>query len=93
MRTLDKIFRVLGKRTSATPSNNEKIPNGWGRQNYEGEAKNAIYEEPVDLKNINRKRGWIRAFLANKVEGLNPRINKKWRYPYYPLTYNTETNS
>jgi hypothetical protein len=64
-----------------------KVPNGWGRQNYEHRANKAVFSEPVDLNNIKRKRGWIKAFVVNKIEGLHNRARKKWRYPMYPTTY------
>lgn len=64
-----------------------KVPNGWGRQNYQHRAHKAIYKEPVDLHNIHRKRGWIRAFVATKIEGLHSKAKKNWRYPLYPTTY------
>ena len=62
-----------------------KVPNGWGRQNYNGKAKEAVFKEPIDLNNIKAKRGWIRAFMAHKIEGLH--LKKRWFNPYYSLKY------
>lgn len=65
----------------------KKVPNGWGRQDYEGGANKAEFQDQIDLKNIQIKRGWIRAFVVNKIEGLRPSSKEKWHYPFANIKY------
>ena len=85
MKLLDKISRLFHAKDHRNEKFKVKVPNGWGRQNYNGVAKKAVFREPIDLNNIKAKRGWIRAFMVNKIEGF--KTKKKWFNPYYSLKY------
>ena len=50
-------------------------PNCWGRQEYQGQFKEAIQKEEITLNNIDQKKGWIDAYAAKNLHGI--RLEKK----------------
>ena len=50
-------------------------PNCWGRQEYQGQFKEAIKKEEITLNNIDQKKGWIEAYAAKNLHGI--KLQKK----------------
>ena len=63
-------------------------PNCWGHQEYQGKFVEAIKENKINLKNIDKKKGWIQGYAARHFEGI--KLQKSGDYfecPSCKLTY------
>lgn len=74
MNWLEKIIAFSNSKKMNSRKTKVKVPNGWGRQNYLGKPQKAEFHEIVDLRNIDRKRGWIQGFMAKRIDGI-----RKWQ--------------
>jgi len=63
---------LLGDHTTTPES---FCPNCWGRQEYEGEFKEAAKEAEITLTNIDQKKGWIDAYASKNLYGI--KLEKK----------------
>jgi hypothetical protein len=75
MNLTDRIIQFLKKEPSEQMTPDGLCPNCWGRQEYGGKFFEAINSEKVDLNNAEEKRGWIQAYIAKRLLGINL-INK-----------------
>lgn len=88
MNMIDDLMKYFWDRDEKSQTSSVKVPNGWGRQNYQGKANKAEYNDRVDLNNIKNKRGWIQAYAAEKFHGVHTYSGAKNQfYPYYSITY------
>ena len=89
MAMIDDFKRYFTSENNNNKTAKIKVPNGWGRQNYLGKAQKAVYKEQIDLNNIKEKRGWIQAYVAKKIEGIqsNGSPIKNTHFPFYTITY------
>jgi hypothetical protein len=65
---------LLGQRKKTVCNLEEDCPNCWGQQLYNGEVKEVLSREHIDLKNAKRKLGWIEAYVIKHFEGIGVRI-------------------
>ena len=92
MRAIENLKRfILGKINNSSSPKKAGIPNGWGRQNYHQKNQTVEYNEQLDLNNIKEKKGWIQAYVAEKLNGIQKHSTKKQLfYPYHSITYKSE---
>lgn len=69
MEFVNKIINYLNNDNSSSAPEGV-CPNCWGRQEYEGDFKNAIRSEKIDLNNIDQHKGWIQAYAAKHFDGI-----------------------
>jgi rubrerythrin len=48
----------------------EVCPMCWGYQQYQGEFVRDMKINHIDLNNIDEKKGWIEAYVAEKLRGI-----------------------
>ncbi len=61
-------FKSPEQATTNIPDGN--CPNCWGRQEYAGNFYEAVKNEQIDLNNVMEKKGWIQAYAAEHLEGI-----------------------
>ena len=63
-----QLKKYLQKNQNDTPES--FCPNCWGRQEYQGEFREALAREEVTLNNVDQKKGWVDAYAAKFLYGI-----------------------
>lgn len=50
-------------------------PNCWGREEYGGYFYESVKNEGVDINNISSKKGWIEAYVIERLGGIQLKKN------------------
>lgn len=79
MSVFAKLKALLGKK-EIDSSNDVHVPedfcpNCWGRQEYGGNFYEAVKNEGIDINNIDSRKGWIEAYAAEKLGGIQLKMN------------------
>lgn len=87
-----EIFKNLLQSNDKKATPEGYCPNCWGRQAYADKFYGAIYQEKIDLSNINEKKGWIEAYAAEHLEGIKLQKDEKASYscPSCKLAYHQQ---
>ena len=84
----DRIIQFFRNRNEENNVPDGFCPNCWGRQEYEGAFFEAVHAEKIDLNNIDEKKGWIQAYAARNLEGIQLRkSNDQLVCPSCKLSY------
>jgi len=70
MNLFNRIKTALLGNSKSIETPDEFCPNCWGRQEYGGKVYDAIKTEDINLKNIDKKKGWIEAYSIQRLEGI-----------------------
>lgn len=70
MGVLSSLKSWIGSKDKTERAPEGFCPNCWGRQEYEGNFYKALKNENIDLNNIDEKKGWIEAYVARHLEGI-----------------------
>lgn len=70
MNWIDYLKRLLGKQGVAETLPEGYCPNCWGEQEYEGQVREVLIKNHIDLNNVEQNLGWIEAYVIEHFEGI-----------------------
>ncbi|MCG8477309.1 MAG: hypothetical protein MI784_17725 [Cytophagales bacterium] len=56
-----------------------KVPNGWGKQRYNGRFRRVNYDAQIDVNNKVKKRSFIQEFVTENISGTFLKSQRKKR--------------